>query len=198
MKDTRKLLSGKTLLIALLSTISVTILLVFVSGLTTHRSFLENAVISLTVLAIFLFLFLTFGLYNGLNVYDNYSHKLQLTWKNASKQMPGSWASDIVGNMGAPEIDGDGIGGIIVGIILWIIFSILLIILLVFLHAIVWATFTLLLIAIYWIMIRSLKLIFTKSPECESDLTKSVTYGLGYSILYVGWIYAIIYLSILA
>jgi hypothetical protein len=195
MKNLRKLLFGKTLLIAFIATISITILLVYLSGLTSHRSILDNSLISLSILAISFFFFLTFGLYNGLNVYDNYSHKLQLSWKNATKRMP-HWGSNFTGTTDIPDV-GDGIGGIIVGVILWIIFTIALVILLILFQAIVWSTFVIIAIAIYWIIIRGLKLIFSKSTECQNDLAKSVTYAFGYTTLYVGWIYGVIYASTL-
>ncbi len=196
MRNSRKLLFGKTLLLAFIATISITILLVYLSGLTSHRSILDNSIISLSILAISFFLFLTFGLYNGLNVFDNYSHKLQLSWKNAKKRMPDSWGSNFTGTTDIPDV-GDGIGGIIVGVILWIIFTLALVILLFLLQAIVWLTFVLIAIAIYWIIIRGLKLIFSKSTECQNDLAKSVTYAFGYTTLYVGWIYGVIYASTL-
>ena len=195
-KPTRKLLFGKTLLIALVSTIVVTVLLVYVTGLATHRSLLENFLISVTTIALFLFLFMAFGLYNGLNVLDNYSHKLQLTWKQAHKRMPDAFVPDMGSDVTIPDV-GDGIGGIVAGIILWVVFSIVLVTLLVVLQAVVWLAIVLLLIAIYWVMIRSLKLIFSKSAECEGDLAKSVVYAFGYTALYVGWIYGISYLATL-
>lgn len=193
MKSTKKLLFGKTLLIAFVSTILITVLLVYLTGLTSHRSVLDNSLISLTVLAIFFFLFLAVGLYNGLNVFDNYSHKLQLYWKNAHRQTPDLFGSNLP-NIDAPDVDND-LGEIVIGIVLWVVFSILLIGLLIALQAVLWFTIVLVAAAIYWIFIRGLKLIFSKSPECESNLPKSVVYATSYTILYIGWIYGVIYAS---
>jgi hypothetical protein len=193
-KQTKKLLFGRTLLIAFIITITITILLVFLTGLSSHRSILSNSLISLAILSACLFIFLVFGLYNGLNVYDNYSHKLQLSWRRAKKRLPDSWASGFTGDTDIPDI-GDGIGGVILAIILWIVISIALVFLLIFLQAVVWLTLILLAIAIYWIIIRAFKLIFSNSSVCENDLPKSISYAFFYTLLYAGWIYGIIYIA---
>lgn len=194
MKSSKKILFGKSLLIAFVGTVLVTVMLVYLTGLTSHRSVLDNSLISLTVLALFFFFFLVIGLYNGLNVLDNYSHRLQLSWRNARRRTPdSSWASSFP-DVSAPDV-GDGLGGIIVGIILWIVLSILLIATLVLLQAVVWVTLVLMIIAIYWVFIRGLRLIFSKSPQCEGNFLKSVAYASGYTIMYIGWIYAVIYAS---
>lgn len=197
MKSSKKLLFGKTLLIAFLGTIVITVLSVCLTGLTSHRSILENSIISLSILALCFFIFLTFGLFNGLNVLDNYSHKLQLKWRTALRKDhgDGSWVPDF-GDVEAPDL-GDGIGGIILGILLWIIVTIIVVWLLITLQAVVWLTMIILVAAIYWILIRALKLIFSKSTECEDDFLKSVTYATGYTILYIGWIYGVVYATTL-
>lgn len=196
MRGKRKLLFGKTLLIAFVATILVTSLLVYFTGITSHRSILDNALISLSILAGCLFLFLTAGLYNGLNVLDNYSHKLQLRWKGAKNRL-----TDFSGLGGESIADvptvGDDLAGIVGSIFFWIIVTFVLVVLIIFLQALVWFMFVLLAMAIYWIIIRALKLIFSKSAVCENNLPKSVAYALGYTILYVGWMFGIAYLSVL-
>lgn len=170
---TRKLLFGKTLFIAFTVTMILTILLVYVTGITSHRSIIDNSLWSLSILASGFFLFLLFGLYNGLNVLDNYGHKLELQWRALKKKGPeGDWIGDVASNIEVPD-GGDGIEGIIVGIILWIIMTALMIILLVIFEAVVWLSVVFMIMSIYWIMIRALKLVFTKSGECENQLFKS-------------------------
>lgn len=197
MKASRKLLFGKTLLVVFIATIVVTVLLVYLTGLTSHRSIIDNALISLTILAICFFLFLSYTLYNGLDVNDNYSHKLHFMWKRATTELPEStWAREVVSNAEIPDV-GDGLAGIILGIVLWILFSIVLVFLLVAFQAIVWITIVLVAIAIYWVLIRGLKLVFSKSEICQGNLTKSTLYALAYTTFYIGWIYVIILLSVL-
>ncbi len=192
MKTSKKLFFGKTLLIAFIATIITTVLLVYLTGLTTHRSILDNSLISLTILAVCFFLFLVLGLYNGLNVVDNYSHKLQMKWRKATQKLPdSSWASDAAASTEIPAV-GDDIGSVILGIVLWIVFTIVLVFLLVALQAVIWITFLLIAVAIYWVLIRALKLVFSKSEVCQNDLSMSMAYAFGYTLLYVGWIYGVI------
>ena len=193
MKKSRKLLFGKTLFIAFACTIGLTVLLVYLTGLSTHRSMVDNSLISVSLLAAFLFLFLTFGLFNGLDVLDNYEHKLKLVWKKAKKRVPENYLD--IGDTDISLDGGDGIAGIILAIIVWVFVSIILVFLLVFMQAIAWMSIVLLVLAFYWIMIRALKLIFSKSEECEDDLSKSMIYAMGYTVLYTGWIYGIILIS---
>ena len=196
MKPSRKLLFGKTLLLAFAATIVAVTLLVYLTGLTSHRSVLDNAVISLSILAICFFIFLTVCLFNGLNVLDNYSHKLQIKWRKATVSLPeNSWGiGDAPTDL--PDI-GDGLEGIIIGIVVWIFFTVLLVILLFVFQAIVWLSLVILTIAIYWVFIRSLKLIFSKSPQCQNDLPKSAVFAFAYTVLYIGWIYGVIFASTL-
>lgn len=92
---------------------------------------------------------------------------------------------------------GDGIGGILVSIVLWIVMTILFILFLILLEFVLWAGMLAFIALIYWLLMRALKLIFAKSAECQNDLIKSATYGLGYTTLYLGWLYAVIYISTL-
>ncbi|MDW3209108.1 MAG: hypothetical protein R8N23_04530 [Reichenbachiella sp.] len=194
MKKPRKLLFGKTLLLAFAGTILVIVLLVFLTGLSSHRTIIDNSIISLLILSICFFSFLTIGLYNGLNVYDNLSHKLQLTWKKSKDGTSNTFIDTPA--IDAPDM-GDGCEGVILGIILWIVLSIAFVILMFVLSTVVWATAVLLTLAIYWLMIRALKLVFNKSEECMNDLPRSITYAFGYTVFFVSWLFGIIYISTL-
>ncbi|MEQ9405079.1 MAG: hypothetical protein RIM99_15925 [Cyclobacteriaceae bacterium] len=199
MRNSKKILLGKSIFIAALITIGATLIIVYLTGRPSHRSILENSFISLSVLASVLFLFLAAGLYNGLNVFDNLGHKLKVAWRKPQSPITDNlhWLSNSSsGGSSLPDV-GEGIEGILLSILLWIGITILAIVLIVFLEVFVWASVLLLLAIIYWVMIRALKLIFSKSQECMDDLPKSVFYALGYTILYSGWIYAVIYASTL-
>ncbi|UII31348.1 hypothetical protein LVD17_23940 [Fulvivirga ulvae] len=80
-KISKKLFFGKTILITASVTLVITILIVYITGLASHRTIIENSFISLSILCIALFTFVTTGLYNGFNVYDDLSHKLKFKWR---------------------------------------------------------------------------------------------------------------------
>ena len=172
-QKSRKLFFGKTLLIGF------------------HRAILNNAIISLTVLWISFFLFVTIGLFNGFDVRDDLSHKLQIKWRGTGLNLDTYSLSE------SPfSIDvGDGLEGVLVSIVLWIVATIVFLLFLILMEFVLWATLLALVMLIYWVLIRAMKLIFSKSQECQNDLPKSIYYALVYTTLYVGWLYGVIYLS---
>lgn len=192
MKGTRILLFGKSLFIAFVATVVTTCLIVYLTGLTTHRSIIENSFYSLSILSLCFSIFLTTGLYNGLNIVDNLSHKLEVSWRKNKKGGESSFLD--LPTVETPDV-GDGIEGVIIGILLWILVTILLTALLFFLSTFLWASFIVFTIAIYWIFIRALKLVFSKSAICKDDLFKSMRYGLSYTLLFTGWLYGLIYVT---
>lgn len=192
MKNSRKLLYGKTLFLAAIPTLIIVTLLVYLTGLESHRSIIDNSLISSTIIATTFFTFITIGLYNGLNVIDNYSNKLKLTWKNAKRSVK---ENEFAGNIDFPSMEADNIFG---AIVLFFFVALAIIFLIAFIVPFLWVSIVFLTVAIYWIMIRSLKLIFSRSRYCENNLLKSLGYALLYTALYTGWIYGVIYLSTIA
>ncbi|GEM_PF-2082030 len=193
MRKSRVFLRGKTILIGFSLALFVTILIVYLTGFSSHRTILENSYISLSILAIFFFGFLTVGLYKGLHVHDDLSHKLKFDWGKTN-------SSVFSGSPGLTNTDfsfdgGDGLVGILISLVVWILVSILFIIFLALIEIVLSVGFIVLIALIYWIIMRALKLIFSKSNECYENLSKSLKVAAGHTILYLGWIYGIIYLS---
>lgn len=191
LKNSRKLLFGRTIFVNILITLGVTLLVVYFSGLASHRTILQNSLISLTILAVSFFLFLSISLFYGFNVYDNLSHKLGFKWNGSSVFDRAALIPK------APDIfeTEDGLSGILVSIVLWVIVTIAMLLFLVFLEFVLWAAIIGLIGLIYWVIMRALKLIFSKSEICENNLLKSVYYGFVYTILYISWIYGVVYIS---
>ncbi|SED22660.1 hypothetical protein SAMN04489761_4691 [Tenacibaculum sp. MAR_2009_124] len=188
MKIKQNYLKGKSVFIVSLLVIGVTILTIYLTGINYNRSLTSNLYLSLGIIAISLFLFMTYGLYKGIGLIDN-SPKFR--W---FKQ------GDLIGNVSpaldAPSIDiGDGIGGLIASIFLWIGMTIFIIVSLVILEAIFWFSFFIMLTMLYWIFFRALKFVFNKSKNTKGNLGVSVAYSLTYTLLYVSWIFGIVYLT---
>ena len=194
MKTLRKLFYGKSVLISTILTVVITMTIVFLTGISDHRSIQSNALLSLSILSVILILFLFVGLFYGLNVVDDYSHRLQITWGNVVKRLNFK-GSDVVPDVELPDFDGDGgIGGILLSILVWIGVTLFLVLILTLLPAILWLSTMIFLLSIYWIVIRALKLVFTKSRQCQGKAMKSVGYALGYGVLYVSWMYGLVWL----
>ena len=187
MKPQKTYLKGKSVFIVSLVVIVVTALTVYLSGINYHRSLTSNLYISLGIIATALALFMTYGLYVGVGLLDKFPK-----FKDFQR-------GDILGNTtpdtDLPDIEvGEGIGGIIASIILWILMTIAIIVLLLVLEAIFWFSLFVLLAMLYWVFFRALRFVFSKSKDTQGDLGISAIYALGYTALYIGWIFVVVYL----
>ncbi|WP_025743835.1 hypothetical protein [Aquimarina pacifica] len=187
MKAKQTYLKGKSVFIVSLLVIGITVLTIYLTGINYNRTVTSNLYISLSIIGIALFLFMTYGLYKGIGLTDNFPK-----FKNFK---PG----DIIAQSGTtpdlPSIDvGDGIGGLIMSILLWIAMTILMFVLLIFLEAFFWFSIFIILTMLYWVFFRALKFVFSKSTETKGDIGISAIYSLAYTALYLGWIFGIVYL----
>ncbi|UII26142.1 hypothetical protein LVD15_23020 [Fulvivirga maritima] len=176
-------LKGKTVFIATLVIIGLTILTVYSSGINYNRSLSANLYISLSVISAVIFTFLSIALYKGTQLVNDYPK-----FKNFQ---PGMWFSDSnIPEVGDIDID-EGIGGCLFSILSWIVMSIVMVVLLIVFEAIFWISLFLIFASLYWIFIRALKLAVKKSVATKGDLSASVLNSLGYTLLYTGWLFAI-------
>lgn len=164
---------------------------VWISGRNSHHTLFQNSIVSITILAISFFLFVSISLYNGVKLRDNLG---SIFSKEKFKEISKSTSDIAPTNLDVPDAGSDGIGGIIFGIIAWIFFTIALLIMLYIIGVFFWSVLFLFLAMLYWIYFRALRLIFKNSGKSKGDLLKSFGLGFIYSVLYVSWIYGIIYL----
>tara|TARA_B100000678_G_C18190135_1_gene494952 strand:- start:73 stop:651 length:579 start_codon:yes stop_codon:yes gene_type:complete len=188
LKIKQNYLKGKSVFIVSLLVMGITILTVYLTGINYNRSLTSNLYLSLGIIATSLFLFMAYGLYKGIGLIDNFPK-----FRNFKR-------GDIMGNASptfdTPSIDiGDGIGGLILSILLWIGMTILIIVLLIVLEAVFWFSLFIILAMLYWIFFRALKFVFNKSKDTKGDIGISAIYSLTYTLLYVGWIFGIVYLT---
>lgn len=166
------------------------ILSVWISGNNSHHTLFQNSILSISILAIVFFLFVSISLYRGVGLRDNLG-KIFIK-ENFNKRMKST--SDLSPTTDVPLVDAEGIGGIILSILAWIVFTIAIAFLMYFIGVFFWSALLLLLATLYWIYFRALKLIFKNSKHCKGNLFKSLGFGIFYSGLYVSWIYGIIFL----
>ena len=186
----RQIITTKNLFYVSLLVIVLTITSIWFFGLGQHRTLFVNSLLSTTILSTAFFLFIAIGLFKGIKLKDDIG---KLTDQIKFNNLP-----DVSGGLEFPSdgLDiGEGIGGIIVGIIVWIIFSILLLLFIWVFSTVVWAMILVFAAMLYWIFFRALRLVFKNSNECKNNLTKSIAYGIGYTVLYNFWIYGIILIS---
>jgi len=183
-------LNGKSIFIVSLLVIVLTTTTVYISGIGSSRELYKNWYFTVSIISFVLFLFMGYLLYYGIDLNDNYSENKGSVIENIhiDAELP-----DL------PEIPDIGGGedfvGIIIAILLWIVLSIFLIYALVFLGMFLWYFVAIILSLLYWLFFRALKFVSTKSQETKGDLRLSLVYSLGYTFLYAGWIFALIFLS---
>lgn len=188
MKTKQPYLKGKSVFIVSLFVIGITILTVYLTGVNYNRSLTSNLYLSLGIIATALFLFMTYGLYTGIGLIDNFPK-----FRNFQT---GDLTSGVSLDIDIPSIDVvDGIGGLILSVALWIVMSILFVVLLIVLEAVFWFSLFIIFAMLYWIFFRALKFVFNKSKDTKGDIGISVVYSLTYTLLYIGWIFGIVYLT---
>lgn len=180
--ETRLILKGKTIFIIALITIGLTFLTVYLTGINFNRSLTSNLYISLGIIAFALFAFLTFSLYRGTKLIDNYP--------KFENYEPGT----IFHGTSMPEFGvdgGDGIAGILISILLWVAMAIMVIVLLLVFEAIFWLSLFIIFASLYWIFVRALKVVLFKSRRTRGDFPASVFNALKYTTLYTSWLFGI-------
>ncbi|QCX00463.1 hypothetical protein FGM00_10190 [Aggregatimonas sangjinii] len=188
MKAKQTYLKGKSVFSVSLIVIGLTILTIYLTGVNYHRTLTENFYLSTGIISIALFLFMTYGLYQGVGLLDDFP-KIE----NYKAKTPLFESGNIPT---APDITvGDGIGGLLVSILLWIGITIFLAILLVLFEAVLWLSVFIILAMLYWVFFRALKFVFNKSVDTKGIWGVSAMYALGYTILYVGWMFGLVYLT---
>lgn len=188
MKAKQTYLKGKSVFIVSLLVIGITVLTVYFTSENYNRTITSNLYLSLSIIGTALFLFITYGLYNGIGLTDNFPK-----FRNFKS---GEYIGNITPDFETPSVDiGEGIGELILSILLWIGMTILIIFLLIVLEAIFWFSLFIILTTLYWVFFRALRLVFSKSKETKGHIGKSIIYSLLYTTLYLSWIFGIVYLS---
>jgi hypothetical protein len=182
----KKLVTTTTVFKVTIIVSALTILSIWLFGLGQHRTIFENSILSTSILSVAFFLFLTIGLFKGIKLKDDIG---KLTDKLKPSKIPNFAEA-------GQEADfihvGDGIEGIVLSIVLWIVVTILIGLFFWLFGAVLWTGIIVFIAMLYWVFFRALRLVFKNSNKCKDNLTTSILYGLGYTLLYNFWIYGII------
>jgi len=190
LKIEQKYLKGKSVFIVSLLVIGITILTVYLTGENYNRSVTSNLYLSLSIIGTALFLFMVYGLYVGISLKDNFPKFRTL---KMGEFVSGSGDIPDLPSIGLDS--DDGIGGLLLSFLLWIGMTILIFILLILLEAFFWVSIFIILAMLYWVFFRALKLVFSKSETTKGNLGISAMYALTYTILYLGWIFGLVFLT---
>ncbi|MEM9822316.1 MAG: hypothetical protein AAF985_14635 [Bacteroidota bacterium] len=188
MKSKQHYLSGKSVFWISLIVIFLTVLSVYLTGLHDNRSITTNFYFSLGMISGSLFLFLTYGLYAGFRLKDDYESDEAKHNKESGDggfELP-DWPLFDFGEFGEGWLFS----------LLWWVFATLAILVFLFLASYVF-TYSILIILsmLYWLFFRALRIVFRQSVRTKGDLLAALTNALVYTFLYTGWMFGLVYLS---
>lgn len=187
--------------------VTITLLVFFLST----RSVLVESQVTLGIISLCLFVFLTVGLYRGVRLerpgkdeldrsirrFDSRDESTGPRWANFFNFMFAFGPPDLP-HVELPHIDlhdmpdaGDDLVGCLLTLVLWIGVLILITVLLWLLVQFI-AALPVIAVVLYWIFYRALRVVFARSRACRGRLLRSMEYGLLYTLLYTGWIFALL------
>jgi hypothetical protein len=160
---------------AVIAVIAITVFLI------SKRSIHDELEITISLVAVVLFWFLTYALHGGATLVGKpFFPKLRFVDPSIL---------DVI------SIDLFDLGGTIGSIIAWLVLSLLFAFLLMFVLTALWSAILLLVFVLYWLFYRALRIVLVNSEKCRGDLSLSIRYSLIYTVLYTGWLFAIIWFS---
>jgi hypothetical protein len=181
--------------IALLSvlTVGVATAVAFAAG---RRPVLVELEWTLVIVAGALFAMLLTGLYRGVRLRETEPPSAELTKIDIRDWTPdGTSLPDIDCPLDAFDGGDDGCLGAIVGFLLsFLVLIVLVMAVWLFLQVALVAVFVLL-TAIYWVLHLALRQVFAHSADCRGNLTRSLGFATVYTLLYTGWLFALLILT---
>lgn len=148
------------------------------------------------VLSLFTFLYFFFLFYHGVRFDRNEIYSI--TWKPFNLN---NWVDTIgyadTGGLFTSAGAEAGPVGCLVGLFLDIVMSLFLIVIVAFLLWLGFNVFTtgvmILMLPLYFLFKRSLRVAVVRAKACHGDLTKSMAYAFGATVVNIAWLYLIIY-----
>lgn len=184
--------SIKSIAVLSLLTLVVAALAIFPFG---NRSWIVNVEWLLGIVAFTLFAMMSVGLYRGVKLRELEPPTAELQqvrfddWTPDVSHLPDfSSAIDIGGD------DAAGCLGAIVGLLLSLVVLVVLVlgawILLQIGALVIFVVMT----AIYWVLHLALRQVFTHAADCHGNLARSLMFATLYTVLYTGWLFALLFL----
>ena len=163
--------------------------------LSMKKSILIELEIITGLVSFLIFLFFSIILYHGVGF--NKNEKITITWfsPNLKEFNPVYYGIDTGGTFMMAGTEA-GIAGFLLGLLLDIAISFLLVIAL---AVLLWlgintavATFAIIMIPLFFLYEKSLRLVVAKGRKCRANLAKTLLYSFTLTALYTGWFYAML------
>jgi hypothetical protein len=155
--------------------------IVFLMG---RGSVLEEPGTAVAVIACALLVFLWYGLYSGAILFG----------ESTLSGVRTIGITSVDARTGFPDIDlSGGVSGTVASLVQWVMMTIVLLVLMIFVGTTLWSTLLFLVLVLYWLFFRAVRLLFLKWSVCRGNLIASLQYASFYTVLYTGWIFALVY-----
>ena len=182
--------SVKTITVLAILVIALTATSVFLIG---KKPLFYETELTLAIVAAVLFAFLSVGLYRGVRV-----KRRDLPGVDAKGVRLGEITEHLPDPATIPDhIDagdfGEGYLVSLVGLLLAIVVGAILLVLLWLLLNLGILLWVFLIAALAWVFYLALRQIFAKSRVCKGNLAASLGYALMYTVLYTGWLFALVW-----
>ncbi len=143
-----------------------------------------------------LFIFLAVGLYKGVRL----EKPGQVNVASPSAASP----ADVHPPTDLPKIHvdlpnvsdaGDDLIGCLLTIVFWVVMSVVALLLVWIIEQLLILTLPSVAVLLYWLFYRALRVVFARSRVCRGRVWRSLGYSLLYTVLYVGWLFGVVWVS---
>jgi hypothetical protein len=184
--------SVKTITVVAILVFALTAVSVFLIG---KKPLFYETELTLAIIAGVLFVFLTAGLYQGVRV-----KRWDLPGVDTKGVSMGDLMEGLPDAASLPDgIDpgdfGEGCLGALVGLLLAIVVGVVLLLFLWLLLNLGILLWVFLIAALSYVFYLALRQIFAKSRVCKGNLAASLGYALVYTVLYTGWLFALVWVA---
>jgi hypothetical protein len=181
--STKDLVKSRTLFLWTLLIVPALVLVVYITGVKDHRPFYVNAIISGSILSALFLVFITFGLYKGWQLKDDFD---SISVRINKWRKPKSSEADVT-DVPVDVLDEGGIGGVLISILMWILIGMFGAIVIWLIGAIVWIPVVIATGMLYWVVYNCYSMIFQKSAQCKGNLMESLRIAILYTGYYTIW-----------
>lgn len=162
-------------------------------GLGAYHVFFENPAMSTAILSGVFFLFITIGLFRGVNLKDTFGRIVEKFSMNKpsgnENEAPRSNVFSLAG-VEVPDVP-DGLMGVITSVFLWGLITVVVDLSLWAFTNVLAVTVVSFVVMLYWVFFRAARLVFRNSNRYRGNLLRSMALGVSYAILYNFWIYGV-------
>ncbi len=177
--------SARTITFTSLAVLLTSVLMIFLVG---DQSPLLKVELLTAIMALLMFTFLSCALFKGVRVRKREKIPELTAIGEAFKQNENMFGDVPFKAVGAA----DDLAGLAVGLMMFVVLLVVGLVLLPLIMNVLWVGVFMVIAAAFWIVHRGLRYVLIYSRSTRGDLGKSVWYALRYTMVYSGWLFALL------